>query len=375
MPLPRAGVRLALILSAILVVFGISAVPVGAAEPPGWSQETVAPSGVARAHLRDVELRRTRDGRLIALAVRSSVDWSSAGLTFLERSPGTAGVWRVLAKTSNFDVAPSLALSVAGAVHAAWVREGSGIRYTSNRTGTWVVEVIPGGQGGESPSIALTNGGTPSIAFSVPISRTSHTLRVASKTASGWTLRTVATGDVGQPSLKIDQSGKRHLVYVRRTGSAPGLYYATDRSGSWRTTRLTSAPDVESPRLVLDSTRHVHVAYVRASLTLSRVLYVTNATGPWVTSTVSAPAGGSGPEITLDGAGRPVVAYVAARPYEGGAAWVAERAGTIWVRSAAIVDQMAGRPGLALDGAALHLLALRPFADPQGAGELVHATR
>jgi hypothetical protein len=164
-------------------------------------------------------------------------------------------------------------------------------------------------------------------------------------------------------------------VYVRRSGTAPGLYYATDRTGTWKTVRLTAATDVGSPRLVLDSARHVHVAYVRSSAGFSRVLYVTNVTGAWVTSTASAPAGGSSPEITLDASERPVIAYTGGPSFEGGPAWVAERAGSTWTRSPATEDLVAGRPGLAIDGTTLHIVVLRPFADPSGDGQLIHTER
>ena len=168
----RLGTRFGSLLLSLLLL-AVAAVPVGAAEPPGWSQEVVAPAGVARAHLRDVELRRARDGRLIGVASRATADESSVGLTFVERSPGAGGAWRLLAVTRHSDVWPSLALAAGGAIHAAWVRQGSGIRYTTNRTGTWRVEVVPVGSGGETPSVALTNGGSPSVAFSVPLSRAS----------------------------------------------------------------------------------------------------------------------------------------------------------------------------------------------------------
>lgn len=363
-----------LVFALVLGVF-VATAPVGAAEAPGWTQEELAPAGVSIAHLNNVELRRARDGRLVALAVRATADQSAIGLTFLERKSGAGAPWTRLAITSHSDISPTMALSASGAVHAAFVRQGSGIRYTSNKTGTWVIEVVPGTARGEAPSLALTNGGTPSIAFSTFVSRSSYILRIASKTSTGWTLRTIATGDVGQPSLKIDQSGKRHLVYVRRSGSAPGLYYASDRTGTWKTVRLTAAPDVELPRLVLDLGRHVHLAYGRSAAGFSRVLYVTNATGSWVTSTASAPAGGSSPEIILDDAGTPVIAYTAARSFEGGPAWIAEQIGSAWMRSPATEDLIAGRPGLAIDGTTLHVVALRPCADASGDGQLIHASR
>lgn len=370
----RLPARSAALVAALLVTF-VAAMPASAAEPPGWSQEELAIPGTSRAHLPDVDLRRARDGRLIGIAERATADQSSIGITIFARTAGASGSWRLLAVTRHSDISPTLALSAGGAVHAAWVRQGYGIRYTTNRTGTWGVEVVKGGSGGESPSIALTNGGSPSVAFTVSMSRTSNALRIASKISTGWVYRTVATGDIGQPSLQIDQFSKRHIVWVKRTGTSPGLYYATDRSGTWRTTRLTSATDVAAPRLVLDLARNAHVAYERTGTTLSRVLYVTNASGAWKTTTASAPAGGSSPEIELGANERPVIVYTAAQSGGAGPAWIAEWTGTGWTRSAATEDVVARRSGLATDGAALHVLALRPFADPSGDGELIHTVR
>lgn len=374
MPSFRLPARLAA-LAAALVIAAVAAIPVAAAEPPGWSQEDVAVAGTSRAHLPGIDLRLARDGRLVGIAERATADQSSIGITIVERTPGATGSWRLLAVTRHSDVAPTLALSAAGAVHAAWVRQGYGIRYTSNTTGRWGVEVVPGGTRGEAPSIALTNGGSPSVAFTVPVSRFNSTLRIASKISTGWSLRTVASGDVSQPSLDIDQYSKRHIVWVKRTGTSPGLYYATDRSGTWRTTRLTSATDVAAPRIVLDLARNVHVAYVRTGTTISRVLHVTNASGAWRTTTASGPAGGSNPEIALGAGERPVISSTAGRADEAAPAWVAEWTGTGWTRSAATEDVVVGRSGLAIAGTGLHLLALRPFAAAYGDGDLIHMVR
>ena len=364
---------LALSLSLLLIA---GASPVVAAEPPpGWSQETLAVAGVARAHLRDVELEAARDGRLIAVGVRSSPDISPSGLTILERTAGATGTWRRLAITNNFDSQASLAVAAGGAVNVAWARAGAGIRFTSNKSGTWKVEVISTGGVGYSPSIALTNGGTPSIAFVSTVSRTAQAIGIASKTASGWNTRTIVTGPVADPSLRIDQFGKRHLVYMVHNGSARGLFYATDRSGTWRTTRLTSATDVYSPRLVLDLARHVHVAYERSTPSSSRVLHVTNAAGAWVTTTASAAGGGSSPDLTLDANQRPVISYLGGQAGTSAPVWIATRTATGWTRTAATTDALTGRSGVALRGTEVNIVGLLPFADPQNDGELVHVAR
>jgi hypothetical protein len=69
-----------------------------------------------------------------------------------------------------------------------------------------------------------------------------------------------------------------------------------------------------------------------------------------------------------------VIAYVAG-PADGGAPiGIAEqRADGGWTPTAATIDALLGRPGVALLGSALQVLGLRPFADLDG--ELLHAAR
>jgi hypothetical protein len=238
-----------------------------------------------------------------------------------------------------------------------------------------VIETVPDSDGAQWPSLALTIGGTPSVAYVVPTSTTAGDLRIASKTVGGWVDRTIATGDVASPSLRIDQWSKRHVVFVRRSGAGAGLYYATDRSGTWETTRLTTAADVATPRLLLDVEGSAHVVYARSDATAPHVLYATNASDAWQTSTVSGATGGSNPEIALDPTGRPVVAFLGGPSFAASPVWVARLADGVWSREVVSEDGFAGRPGLVVEEAAEHLVALKPFADPLGAGELIHAFR
>ncbi len=208
----------------------------------------------------------------------------------------------------------------------------------------------------------------------VPLTRTTAALKIVSKTAAGWRTRTIATGNIGSsPSLRIDQFGKRHLVFVRPSGASAGLYYATDRSGTWTTTRISSAAGIGSPRLVLDSGRHVHVVYARPLAGGgTSVIYATNALGTWRSSTASGPGGGSHPEIALDGTAGAEVGYLRGRDDAASPAWVAHRHGTGWLREEVSDLLLAGRPGVAVDTAGRdHLVALQPYADPIGAGMLV----
>ncbi len=371
MPSPR---RLTLAGAIALLLVTTVAPLARAADAPGWTQETVTFTGFTPAFLAGPELRAARDGRLVGVGVRATADLSSGGISIFERGPGAGDSWRIVANTHNSDVEPSLAVARGGTINVAWRREGSGLRFTSNRTGRWVVESIPSSTAAAAPSLALTSGGSPSIAWANALSRTTNAIRIASKTVSGWQVRTIASGAVGSPALAIDQWSKRYVAFVRTAGSAPGLYLATDRSGTWTTTRISSQTGIGSVRIALDLARHVHVAYTREAGATSIVRHATNASGRWVVSTVSGPGGGRSPELAIDSAGRPRVAFAAAPTYGSSTATLARWTATGWTREPISTDLVDGRPGLAIDAhGADHALLFR-ITDGFMGGEFIHAT-
>ena len=83
-----------------------------------------------------------------------------------------------------------------------------------------------------------------------------------------------------------------HIAYQRYTDTwnedpAPGIYYATNKSGSWVSTRLTRSYGDGAPSLALDATGHVYIATTRATWAAHPGVYVmTNATGSWVVKRV-----------------------------------------------------------------------------------------
>ena len=363
MPSPRrltfAGAIALLLVTTVMTV----PPPARAADVPGWTQEADADESAI-----------ARDGRLVGVGSRASADLSSAGLSIFERAPGASSTWRIVANTNNFDVAPSLAIARGGTINVAWRREGAGLRFTSNRTGRWVVEAIPSSTTAAAPSLALTSGGSPSIAWASALTRTTNAIRIASKTVTGWHVRTIASGAVESPALAVDAWSKRYVAFVRTGGSAAGLYLATDRSGTWTTTRISSQTGLGSVRIALDLARHVHVAYTREAGPTSIVRHATNASGRWVISTVSGPGGGWSPELALDSAGRPRVAYAAAPLYDSSTAMLARWTRIGWTREPISADLVSGRPGLAIDAhGADHALLFR-ITDGFMGGEFSHAT-
>lgn len=342
----------------------------------GWSLDPLVVGTAAPPLLEWPSMAVDRTGNVVVAAVRSSADLASGGLAIYRRSAGDAGTWTRLAVTSAQDREPSLALNASGRVSVAFLREGVGLRYTSNRTGTWVVEPLAGTREALMPSLALTSGGTPAIAYERHSGRATLGISLLYKTSTGWRTRTVTTGDDHAPSLAIDQYGVRYLAFVRTSG-ARGLWFGTDRGGTWRFTRLTSATDVQAPSLALDLWRHVHVAYERHGATSSRVLEVTNVAGSWRTTTVSDGRGGVAPAMAVAATDVPIVsvAYMTDPRMAPAVPLVATQDTLAWSRSqvSATAFDTANRPGFAIERSGRRHLALY---EPNAIGEfsLVHAT-
>jgi hypothetical protein len=131
---------------------------------------------------------------------------------------------------------------------------------------------------------------------------------IGPSTASAtWTLDNATEGfRMTVPAIAID--GADHQgVASQRAGRDPGIFFATDATGSWAEERVTSGPDW-SPSLGFDGAGHAHIAYGHYG-TASGVAYATNASGVWVTSTVHADADVEVVDLALDAADKAHIVY------------------------------------------------------------------
>jgi hypothetical protein len=115
-----------------------------------------------------------------------------------------------------------------------------------------------------------------------------------------WTAETVtAAGTPYAPSIAYDPAGKLHVAYLIEVGSSKGLYYATNKSGTWQTAKIGSATgNDEWTSIAVDSLGKVHVAYQKFG---RAIYYLTNASGSWVTKNIrSSPGFAVYPEIAVD---------------------------------------------------------------------------
>jgi len=188
--------------------------------------------------------------------------------TALAAVPARAATWTTTRITTNyFAYWPSLALDGIGKAHIAFARPFSGIYYATNRSGSWTKTQVTASGDDSSPSAVIG-----------PYD--------------------------SSPSLALDGNGKAHIAF-QREGTNPGIYYATNRSGSWTKTQMTNDYD-GSPSLALDGTGKAHIAFWRSG---SGIYYATNASGSWTKAQVTANAVDDSPSLALDGAGKAHIAF------------------------------------------------------------------
>jgi hypothetical protein len=187
--------------------------------------------------------------------------------------------------------------------HMAYTQDQVEFRYVSDRTGSWVVEVVAAVNRIDwavSSSLAVDADRAAHIAFvwAAPETR-GATLRYATNGAGRWDIETVTpewhAGD--GCSIALDSAGNPHIAhFVQSVGSPPdeklALGYSRKSGGQWineivDTTRYCG----QFTSIALDENDAVHISH--HDLDDSALRYTTNASGQWESHVVD-PAGWSG---------------------------------------------------------------------------------
>ena len=151
---------------------------------------------------------------------------------------------------------------------------GNGVEYyTIGADGQWLVEEV-----GSGPltykfatSIGVDPQGNPHITY---YDQTSDDLKLASRSASGWSIATVdAQGETGLfSSLVIDGTGRFHISYLHKTGQSSGVVKYATRGASDSNWQLSEVGTLENlvfgfigarnvTSLALDSQGNPWIAY------------------------------------------------------------------------------------------------------------------
>ena len=190
--------------------------------------------------------------------------------------------------TLPFGARGQVEVDPAGHTHIAYVNDIPPyytIEYRSDKTGSWV---------DDSPWPATTF--EDDVMATLAVDATGHAFVIfkvddklwfRKQESFGWS-PAIVVGSANQwwPAMTLDATGKIHMAYLQ-TGAAPGVYYVTNKTGSWVRTRLTHSTSDGRPSIALDAAGRAFVATTRASWAASPGIYLsTNASGPWETTRV-----------------------------------------------------------------------------------------
>lgn len=107
---------------------------------------------------------------------------------------------------------------------------------------------------------------------------------------TGWgpPTRVVASVSPLSPDAVRDEDGYIHVAWLEDWTGIQGIFYATNRSGSWVRERVTSGDNFYArPSIGVDSTNHAYIAFARLSCSdpdcdvTSRIWVANNKSGSW----------------------------------------------------------------------------------------------
>ncbi len=215
------------------------------------------------------------------LSGNAHISYYRNGLSYATNASGTWVIQRVDNSASGggnlgWGERTSIALDASGKVHICYAgdRNSRLIKYATNASGSWVIEVVAAAGALNYMSMALDSSGKAHISYEHP---QNQALLYATNTTGTWKIETVETGGrLGKyTSIALDSSGKVHISYE----DWENLKYATNASGSWATEEVADGGEYTS--IALDSSDKVHISH--AGSFSSGLQYSTNASGTWVT--------------------------------------------------------------------------------------------
>ena len=245
----------------------------------------------------------------------SYTDYSANSLKYTTNKSGT---WVI----SSIDItgkpdSTSIAVDSLDYIHISYNDRDNGIlKYATNTSGEWVIASIDSGIGSYSfTSIAVDSLDKIHVSY---YDSTNGDLKYATNETGSWVPIIIdSTYDVGQyASIGIDSNNKIHICYFIETEDpdrVTALKYATNASGSWVCTTIVenAEHDVgERCSLVVDSNDYIHISYNYAYGEYSSdLLHVTNSTGSWVQTTIDSSGGSYDTSIAIDNNGKIHIGY------------------------------------------------------------------
>jgi alpha-tubulin suppressor-like RCC1 family protein len=152
---------------------------------------------------------------------------STAGLRYATNRTGS---WvRTRITTNSHDTRADVAVDAANKVHVLIGRDSKGYRYMTNKSGSWAGSAVTtDSRIGLNPSIEIDTQGRPILGFTSSDGANAAVVGVwtAVKASSGWTKTRLSTFYSNWSQVRADPDGSRHLA-------AFGVTHFANGSGSW----------------------------------------------------------------------------------------------------------------------------------------------
>lgn len=211
-----------------------------------------------------------------------------------------SGSWVRTRITSSRDEAFAIAVDSAQKVYIVFQREvddAVGFRLVSNRTGAWAVT-----------GLSIIHPDAYDVHIQVDPAKKIHLAWTtdehawyATNETGTWVRRQLDHAMGANTKIALDTAGNVHLLYLQCTNDGvgtcegAGIYYETDKTGSWVAQRISTDQEDKPQDLLIDPAGKVHLVFAREYNSQAQpnlplgVYYVTNATGTWKTLRAAAP--------------------------------------------------------------------------------------
>lgn len=191
-----------------------------------------------------------------------------------------------------------------------WFNSNSSLRYATNRSGTWQVEIIEGSDAGAFNSIAVDSNGAAHISYLNTYG--TDTVKYATNSSGSWEILTIdSVGHASSlnvtTSIGVDNNDFVHMTYYV-PGTTGQLAHATNETGDWQIEYITQIAGIQSD-IAIDGDDNLHVSF--SDINHQALWYATKVNGVWDIQTIDQEGSvGAYSSIQTDSSGDVHISYL-----------------------------------------------------------------
>jgi hypothetical protein len=199
--------------------------------------------------------------------VGTSPEGGQGGLRYITDASGV-WTWYDVDNSPTAGNDTDIAVDTDGDVHISYLDKNAGLKYATNAGGSWGVKIVDDTPNvGWNTSIDVDSNDKVHISYSDPSPLVDPPgngyLKYATNASGQWVIQVIDDKNAGFfTGIAVDAQGNIHIVYYAWDGAAGMLKYATNASGSWvkETVDETGAVGLFCA-IALDSDGNPHISY------------------------------------------------------------------------------------------------------------------